>query len=421
MHPSQRSRATRELLSELSCDLKTRIDARLTAEFAAANAREEEKRAAAREVEHNLLKHWFADQWNSSWGDDTYDKCARDVRGLGFSKIPSDRDYCNLYPHGGFLVSENHDRTYQEIILGLNFDESNEKDEEALLKFYYKPLRALKGIHVSPHLQCVSSKHGIVSVSLTAAKTFFETYFDMPLNFAKPTDKCDTPFNFQNIDGRFMDDVSEGLSRYRTLSCRRAALPRDPPPLKSPNQTFKNAGAILRETLEDSRKSLIARARKKEIEDATSIIGQATLAGPERGVADWDNGILNYDIQRLLRRGGVFLETGPVLGKVREILKEYATNLIRDAKMICETKRSTIVTVDDVISSKPCGITLLGYGGAYGVRNVWSDHIIIVLRQVRPELTIDYVALSILNDITTFFLSRYHRESKRITKYADTN
>jgi histone H4 len=76
------------------------------------------------------------------------------------------------------------------------------------------------------------------------------------------------------------------------------------------------------------------------------------------------NGITKPAIRRLARRGGVKRVAGTVYEEVRGTLKDFLTNVIRDAIVYTDhAKRKTVTAMDVVYSLKRQGRTLYGFGG----------------------------------------------------------
>jgi histone H4 len=75
-------------------------------------------------------------------------------------------------------------------------------------------------------------------------------------------------------------------------------------------------------------------------------------------------GITKPAIRRLARRGGVKRVAGTVYEEVRGTLKDFLTNVIRDAIVYTDhAKRKTLTAMDVVYALKRQGRTLYGFGG----------------------------------------------------------
>ena len=74
-------------------------------------------------------------------------------------------------------------------------------------------------------------------------------------------------------------------------------------------------------------------------------------------------GITKPAIRRLARRGGVKRISGLVYQQVRQVLKVFLENLLRDAVSYTEhAKRKTVTTADVVHALKRQGRTMYGFG-----------------------------------------------------------
>lgn len=75
-------------------------------------------------------------------------------------------------------------------------------------------------------------------------------------------------------------------------------------------------------------------------------------------------GISRPAIRRLARRGGVKRMSGLVYEETRSVLKEFITDIVRDAITYTEHARRRTVTANDVIYAlRRRGRTLYGFGG----------------------------------------------------------
>lgn len=101
--------------------------------------------------------------------------------------------------------------------------------------------------------------------------------------------------------------------------------------------------------------------------------------------------------------------TGDVCEGTSDALKEFLKSMLRNAVSYREDRRSGIIIVDDVIASKPFGITAICFGGSLSIRFVWNGNINAILKTFWPEMAemaIEPKALSVLNDIITFVLEK---------------
>lgn len=75
-------------------------------------------------------------------------------------------------------------------------------------------------------------------------------------------------------------------------------------------------------------------------------------------------GITKPAIRRLARRGGVKRVAGTIYEEVRGNLKDFLSNVIRDAVTYTDhAKRKTVTAMDVVYALKRQGRTLYGFGG----------------------------------------------------------
>lgn len=81
-------------------------------------------------------------------------------------------------------------------------------------------------------------------------------------------------------------------------------------------------------------------------------------------IRDSVSGITKPAIRRLARRGGVRRISGLVYEETRSVLREFLSNVVRDAITYTEhAGRKTIRAVDVVYALKRQGRTLYGFGG----------------------------------------------------------
>jgi histone H4 len=73
-------------------------------------------------------------------------------------------------------------------------------------------------------------------------------------------------------------------------------------------------------------------------------------------------GISRNDIRRLARRGGVVRLDDRIYGEVKEVLKDFIGDVLKDATVLTEMgKRKTVTTSDMVYALKRRGINLYGF------------------------------------------------------------
>jgi histone H4 len=75
-------------------------------------------------------------------------------------------------------------------------------------------------------------------------------------------------------------------------------------------------------------------------------------------------GITRPAIRRLARRGGVQRMSGHIYEETRLVLRQFLSEVVRDAVMYTEhARRKTVTTMDVVYALKRNGRTLYGFGG----------------------------------------------------------
>jgi histone H3 len=131
--------------------------------------------------------------------------------------------------------------------------------------------------------------------------------------------------------------------------------------------------------------------------------------------------ITDTEIKLLMRKAGILAETKDTYKECRMIMKKYLESFL--PQVIANAERERLfskgssqdkgVTVDNVLSLQPNGITTLGYG-IRGIRYVWSPFIARVLAQVHPGSTLTPKAMSVMNDISTDILLRIVAEAEKL-------
>ena len=354
------------------------------------------------------------------------------------------------------FISEGHDDFYRQFLVQILQEREAEDDESTSSKA--RLLEALKGLHTSPAIACKTSSNGVVSVDVNALREYLAGYFGMPCEpFADHDGEGDKLFELGQ--GKDYDDIvrevwhrslslmaanSEGfdvfskpagLVKQAVASCACEGGPGrewdaeymqiqvgkvdlqslEPAPLADCNdsklaQAVANLHDLAVLALKDDRldpesyyndEMMKATVERIESERPTKIRGPPRKS-PLSGVDIFSDS----DMQRILRRGGVLTESEDVYDEMRGALKVYLEHAMRDAVTYCENRRSKILNSDDLIVTKPGGVTPLGYGGTCGVRNVWAEMIYRVLKQVHPNSDIDPTAMSAMCDINTFVMAR---------------
>ena len=349
------------------------------------------------------------------------------------------------------FLSEGHDEFYRQFLVHILQEKASEEDKNAKARL----VEALKGLHISPGIACKTSSQGVVSVDVSALRKYLAGYFGMPcepptehdgegeklfeLGLGKDYDEvlrevCHRSISMMAAPSENFDVLSNpaGLVKQAVASCE--GVPGrewdaqymqiqvgtvdlqslEPAPLTNCTdaklaQTVASFDDLRVLSLKDGRldpesyyhdEMMKATAQRIEAERPMKI------CGPPRKSLEGISSLTDADMQRILRRGGVFTESEHVYEEMRGALKGYLDYAMRDAVTYTENRRSTIVNSDDLIVARPGGVTPLGYGGMCGVRNVWSDMVCKVLRQVHPNSDMDPTALSVLCDINTFVMAR---------------
>ena len=128
---------------------------------------------------------------------------------------------------------------------------------------------------------------------------------------------------------------------------------------------------------------------------------------------------ISYDACKdLLRRAGCLAEwsgyESGVYDEVREIARAFLKHMVEGVLAVTEHRRARTVSVDAVIAFKPLNYTVLGFGGDFGIRHVWSSMVIAVMSQVHPIIRVDPQALSVLNDLSTFVMIAFLERAVRL-------
>nr|ACE75329.1 histone H4 [Glyptapanteles indiensis] len=93
-------------------------------------------------------------------------------------------------------------------------------------------------------------------------------------------------------------------------------------------------------------------------------LGKSGAKRHRRVLRDNIQGITKPAIRRLARRGGVKRISGLVYDEIRNILKIFLENTIRDAVTYTEyAKRKTVTAMDVVYALKHQGRKIYGFGG----------------------------------------------------------
>ena len=202
----------------------------------------------------------------------------------------------------------------------------------------------------------------------------------------------------------------ESLDQLRILALKD---PRLFDPEADPNQALRDHIDQL-ETANEIRQEAWE-AEREEREPAPPVPVDPNRRRHRKILRDNIQGFTASDIQRVLRRGGVLMESRLMYEELRGVLKVFLECAMKAAVTHSEHRLSArVVTADDVISARPYGMIPLGFGGACGVRYVWAEMVCKVLKQVHPNTSIDPKALSVMCDITTFVLEKTLESAKEL-------
>jgi len=392
--------------------------------------------------EKELLQRMGADPtdgyFSNKGGEAEYEECVLEIYcpdvGLDEVEVEEAGSRCprRVEPMN-LLVYEGHDGVYNRFLV-----ESWFPDKSAADKCRY--LNAFDGLYQSPQLPCVSAPAGggVVSVELAAVTACVQANFGFECEIISPLEDAGHnsydvvfPFKFANNDD---DDLSDLLLRNLGLlsnfqqtnpgsSHIAAAVTAD---------DLKTAEQLMADALRDP--FLQSRERENVLQaDCDKLIelaeDEADVLDPKRvgkgkrekresnrhsyfyprdcmgSFRDQMNGLTKKDFRRLLRRGGVGFEDDLIFEELRRILKVFIENMLSAALKTCQHRRSKILTVADVLQSKPLGKTMLGFGGYKSIRNVWSMAVSKMLSDdFGGTKKIDPKAMSVVNDMITFQL-----------------
>jgi len=389
--------------------------------------------------DHTVAKLWFA--WNGEDGENSpLNEEGNAVSDAEYSihaerSLDDGKDGPTERPlRGGNLLSENHDHLYAKHVLASRFEKAGEEIKISVLKI-------IKGLDRHPQIP-VTCSNGIASVDLQAASSFLSQAFDLECEIVPLYEKEDfgmlSPFHFR-VQGRdykvekSINNLVKSLDSFVGFSKNHISLRNPLLPLTNDSsggaceaksgftaRLDKSITCILDvESLRDPRELQKIKVREKMYEDAKSL--QDTIDQERRG-SNHHRLVLRDNIQfftrshflRILRRAGGVAECGLLFEELRDMLKLFLENMIRNALTLSENFRRKIVTVDDVLSTRPRGRKLLGFGGPAGVRHVWSNFIHLICMQVDPSIGIDPKALSVLNDANSVLMYELLNRTKEM-------
>ena len=143
----------------------------------------------------------------------------------------------------------------------------------------------------------------------------------------------------------------------------------------------------------------------KSLNEQSAVAGSNLADGEGYSHEILMSALSNDACKNLLRRAGSLGEaSSEVYEHIRGITMVFLENMLREVFIIAITRGAVTVTVDSVIDSKPLNYTVLGYGGDFGIRHVWSSLVTKVMAEAHPNKHIDPQALSVYNDIATFIM-----------------
>jgi histone H4 len=396
------------------------------------------------EEDRRVLNIWLGEKEASEViKDEDAGKHLRD--GYALCEEPCHGDQAKILRGGGTL-SEGHDHFYQTHFIASvdqNVKSISGPIDDPSQTASYHTIKVMKGLHQHPDIPVVSAK-GVVSVDLEAARRYFAEYFGVECEIIPTSDvksSVDSPFRFKldsDSKGLLDDIVSQqksltmyhhhhislrnalppemgeektttiGVAAVGKISCSTDAL--DLLALEDPCEMQKAAfienmqdeAELLSEEIEEEETGL--KSSHPYIRGRVPRLGQGGPMRHRKVLRDNIQGLLECDFQRILRRAGIPMELGLIFEEMRGISRVFLENVIRSAVTFCEFSRRKIVTVDDVLASRPLECRLLGFGGPHGVRNVWSTMVTRVLKQIHPETSIGPKALSVLNDVNSIIL-----------------
>jgi len=396
--------------------------------------------------EKKLLQHMGADPtdgyFSNLGGEAEYEECVRVILGpdVGLDEV-EDEEAGSRCPRRvelkNLLVYEGHDDVYNRFLV-----ESWFPDESAADKCRY--LNAMKGLQQSPQLPCVSAPvgGGVVSIDLAAVTAFVQANFGFeceticPLAYDSGCPDVVLPFKFVNDDDDLNELLLRSLGLLSNFQQTNPGLNRLSATKAEPAAAATTAAVALKtaeQLMGDALRDPFLQSREREnvlqadcdkvielVEDEADVLDPTRVGKgkreereshrrryhrPREILRDQNKGLTKKDFRRLLRRGGVAFESDLIFEELRGILKVFLQNLVSAAVVTCEHRRSKILTVGDVLESKPLGKTMLGFGGYKSIRNVWSVSLSKVLSDdFGGNKKIDPKAMSVVNDMITFQL-----------------
>jgi hypothetical protein len=148
-------------------------------------------------------------------------------------------------------------------------------------------------------------------------------------------------------------------------------------------------------------------SKKEACETYLRLRNQHNGSAASNGLGDFsvEDLFTNRGLTRVLRRAGVIFEDEAVFDVMREKLTEHISKLL-DAVFTFHTLRKgadfPVLSADDflaALSGSRSEGRVYGYGGSGGLRLIFVDSILKVLRHIDPAIGMDEIAVSIVHDM----------------------
>lgn len=336
---------------------------------------------------------------------------------------------------GGMSLKENCDEWYLRRVLCRFLGDDDVEGKMRVLSL-------LQGLGKCPEIPCADYGGGVVSIDLEAARAFLEARFRMQCavqsiqgdgggfkagvsaadddlinslvrSSHSLTAYCDHEISSRERSDADAMDIEAAASSADVLRVQALADPRVGLSLKR-SQGLRTAN----EALQDERRGDLRDEESMFREAADAGTGAGSEAIPSAVATSRENslkrrrsclshfhGITTHDWKRMLRRAGVLFENHVVFEELRGILTVYLENLAYVAQSLLSHRRGRdLVTVSDVVSARPQGPTLLGFGSRIETKYVWVESIYRALARVHEGMEIDPKALAVLVDMSTHLL-----------------
>ncbi|KAL7789042.1 histone-fold-containing protein [Trichoderma ceciliae] len=103
-------------------------------------------------------------------------------------------------------------------------------------------------------------------------------------------------------------------------------------------------------------------ARSRGVQGIKQPLGGKTITRHRKILRDTVQGVTKPAIRRLARRGGVIRISAGIYEEVRGALKDYLTQVLRDAVTYVEHRKAKTITTEDVLHSlRRRGRTIYGF------------------------------------------------------------